>query len=634
MAIATHCFILLKIYPISPKEEKLNTEKNYVKIQLWNVFIHLHKISYDCPKFPKTNVHAITSIYHYCFYMKFLTKLLSFFLQPKVLHLYIVLAIIVPNLLLCFTEHLSLGASLCNIIIPGSIYAYLFTLKRKPGLMIWILFPFIFLSAFQLVLLYLFGNSIIAVDMFLNLVTTNANEALELLDNLVPAVAGVFILYIPALVFATISLRRKIVLSQEECGRLRKRAYIGMAAGAVLLTGLTLFDEEYDAKVDLFPANVCYNCYLAVERTEDVAQYKETSKDFTFNAHSTHAADSTEIYLFVIGETGRAHNWGLYGYERNTTPLLQKQEGLVHFTDVLTQSNTTHKSVPMLMSLASAEDYDRIYHEKSIITAFKEAGFYTVFFSNQKYNHAFIDIFGREADRSFFIKEEGKKKNAYDTDLLDYVDQTLAEGHRKLFIVLHTYGSHFNYRERYPETAAVFQPENVADAKPKFRENLINAYDNTIVQTDAFLNQLIERLKQQQSIAAMIYTSDHGEDIFDDDRHLFLHSSPVPSYYQLHVPFVIWTSETYRSNYPELTQNILQNQHKAVGSNASAAPTFLQMAGIETPLRIDSLSLCNDNYHIQQRHFISDHNLPETYDNIGMQEEDFLLFKKMNLTFP
>ena len=566
--------------------------------------------------------------------MKYLTKLFEFFLRPEVLHLYIVLAIIVPNVLLCFTEHLSLGASLCNIIIPGSIYAYLFTLKRKPGIMTWILFPFIFLSAFQLVLLYLFGNSIIAVDMFLNLVTTNATEALELLDNLIPAVAGVFILYVPALVFAFISIRRKTSMASDVCRRLRKRAYIGMAAGGILFIGLSLFDKEYEAKVDLFPLNVCYNCYLAVERTEDVAQYKETSKGFTFNATPTHATDSTEIYLFVIGETGRAHNWGLYGYERNTTPLLQQQKGLIHFTDVLTQSNTTHKSVPMLMSLASAENYDRIYHEKSIITAFKEAGFYTVFFSNQKYNHAFIDIFGKEADRSFFIKEESQNKNAFDSDLLEYVDQTLTEGHKKLFIVLHTYGSHFNYRERYPETAAIFQPENVADAKPKFRKNLINAYDNTILQTDAFLNQLIERLKQQNAIASMIYTSDHGEDIFDDDRHLFLHSSPVPSYYQLHVPFIIWTSDAYERNYPDLVKNIVHNQYKAVGSNASAAPTFLQLAGIETPLRVDSLSLCSENYHIQQRHFISDHNLPESYDNIGLQEEDILLFNKMNITYP
>ena len=69
-------------------------------------------------------------------------------------------------------------------------------------------------------------------------------------------------------------------------------------------------------------------------------------------------------------------------------------EGVVTFTDVLTQSNTTHKSVPMLLSAASAEDYDCLYRQKGIITAFKEAGFHTAFFSNQLPNHSFIVFFG------------------------------------------------------------------------------------------------------------------------------------------------------------------------------------------------------------------------------------------------
>ena len=111
----------------------------------------------------------------------------------------------------------------------------------------------------------------------------------------------------------------------------------------------------------------------------------------------------------MIGETARACNFGLYGYERNTTPLLDKMEGVVTFTDVLTQSNTTHKSVPMLLSAASAEDYDCLYRQKGIITAFKEAGFHTAFFSNQLPNHSFIDFLGMEADDWKFIKKDTPK---------------------------------------------------------------------------------------------------------------------------------------------------------------------------------------------------------------------------------
>lgn len=72
-------------------------------------------------------------------------------------------------------------AKVCNLLLPFAFYYLLMTLSRNCGKMFWILFLFIFFGAFQIVLLYLFGQSIIAVDMFLNLVTTNSSEAMELL---------------------------------------------------------------------------------------------------------------------------------------------------------------------------------------------------------------------------------------------------------------------------------------------------------------------------------------------------------------------------------------------------------------------------------------------------------------------
>lgn len=99
------------------------------------------------------------------------------------------------------------------ILIPGDLYLLLLILSRKPGITFWALFPLHFIGAFQLVLLYLFGNSIIASDMFLNMFTTNSGEAFELLDKLAPAVVGVFLLYLPALALAVYSIRRTETLT-------------------------------------------------------------------------------------------------------------------------------------------------------------------------------------------------------------------------------------------------------------------------------------------------------------------------------------------------------------------------------------------------------------------------------------
>ena len=463
-------------------------------------------------------------------------------------------------------------------------------------------FPFVFFAAFQLVLLYLFGRSIIAVDMFLNLTTTNSGEALELLDNLLPAVIGVFVVYIPALVLGGFSWVRGNQLEYSFIRSQRKYALAGIVAGALLTVICYATQRDYQVKIEMYPANVCYNLVLAAERAGETAGYAETSRDFTFNASAAHDENSREVYVLVIGETARACNFGLYGYERNTTPLLDKMEGLVTFTDVLTQSNTTHKSVPMLLSAASAEDYDCLYRQKGIITAFKEAGFHTAFFSNQLPNHSFIDFLGMEADDWKFIKKDTPKgANISDDELLFLVEKELKAGHQKLFIVLHAYGSHFNYKERY---------------------------------TDGFLASLITLLQKMNSFSAMLYTSDHGEDIFDDNRKLFLHASPVPSYYQLHVPFLIWLSKTYREKNVEVHEAILQNREKPVAGNASVFHTMLNLAGVQTPYRADSLSVANRQYLIRPRYYLNDHNLPKSLDKIGLKKEDIEQFRRNNLVFP
>ena len=97
-------------------------------------------------------------------------------------------------------------------------------------------------------------------------------------------------------------------------------------------------------------------------------------------------------------------------------PGLSGIGGLTAFSHVLTESNTTHKSVPMLLSPVSASSFDSIYYQKGIITAFKEAGNQTAFFSNQRYNHSFIDFFGKEADTYDFIKEDVGDSNYNPSD--------------------------------------------------------------------------------------------------------------------------------------------------------------------------------------------------------------------------
>ena len=547
------------------------------------------------------------------------------------LYVYAVVALLLPNIALCYTECLAPWACGVNVLLPLSLYMLFFSVAKRPGKMIWWAFIFVFFAAFQLVLLYLFGTGVIAVDMFLNLVTTNPGEAMELLDNLAPAVVGVFVVYLPLLILGGVNIRRDSRLSVSFQQRVRHWAMQIGAIGLFCLLASYLVVDGYRMRNQLYPVNVCYNLYLAFERNAASENYREASRDFKFDARSEHSATAPEVYVMVVGETARAHNFSLYGYPRNTNPLLSKTPGIKAFPNVTTQSNTTHKSVPMLLSAASAEDFERLFHEKGILAAFKEAGFHTVFISNQLPNHSFIDFLGEQADEHYFLKkEDASQGNHYDEDLLQKLDEILpladasssAHYHyryRKLFVVLHSYGSHFNYQERYPRSFAYFKPDSRSEAKSENRRDLLNAYDNTIRYTDYILHGIIERLQKWEGIqtktdgvygqptSAMLYTSDHGENIFDDDRHLFLHAAPKASDYELHVPFIIWTSEGFSKQYPDILKALGENRPKQVQSSLSAFHTMLGIGGIQTHYRLDEYSVASGKYHPLKLLYLDDH---------------------------
>lgn len=545
------------------------------------------------------------------------------------LYVYAVVALLLPNIALCYTECLAPWACGVNVLLPLSLYMLFFSVAKRPGKMIWWAFIFVFFAAFQLVLLYLFGTGVIAVDMFLNLVTTNPGEAMELLDNLAPAVVGVFVVYLPLLILGGVNIRRDSRLSVSFQQRVRHWAMQIGAIGLFCLLASYLVVDDYRMRNQLYPVNICYNLYLAFERNAASENYREASRDFKFEARSEHSATAPEVYVMVVGETARTHNFSLYGYPRNTNPLLSKTPGIKAFPNVTTQSNTTHKSVPMLLSAASAEDFERLFHEKGILAAFKEAGFHTVFISNQLPNHSFIDFLGEQADEHYFLKkEDASQGNHYDEDLLQKLDEILpladasSSAHyryRKLFVVLHSYGSHFNYQERYPRSFAYFKPDSRSEAKSENRRDLLNAYDNTIRYTDYILHGIIERLQKWEGVqaktdgvycqptSAMLYTSDHGENIFDDERSLFLHAAPKASDYELHVPFIIWTSDGFSKQYPDILKALGENRSKQVQSSLSAFHTMLGIGGIQTRYRLDEYSVASGKYHPTKLLYLDDH---------------------------
>ena len=492
-----------------------------------------------------------------------------------------VVALSLPNVVLFFTEDVSAEARVCNVVLPVSVYLWLMTIGKRPGRMWVSVLPMVVLAAFQLVLLYLFGNSVIAPEMFLNLTTTNKDEAGELLGRIYPSVVAVVIVYAPLTVWSVMWWKKKV--DDGFVRGCRRMSLCGVAMGLVLLVVSYRENGDYGVERDLYPVNVVRNACEAVATQWRTNNYVETSRGFVYGTESNRDAKQRELYVLVIGETARAANFGVLGYERNTTPNMSAKADVVAFGRAYTQSNTTHKSVPMLLTGVGDDDYEEIYKRKSVITAFKEAGYSTAFISNQRRNGALIEFMGDEAYVVEYVRDGVRDgENVLDEVLVEklrhYLDTDSAV---KRMVVLHTYGSHFDYSERYRKEKARFVPDRCDNVTAAAREALVNAYDNSICATDELLAEVIEMVERECDVAGVMYVSDHGEDIFDDGSRRFLHSSPKASEYQLHVPLLVWTSATYDSIYAEMRGRLIARKNDKIITNKEVPRMLMEMAGVE-----------------------------------------------------
>lgn len=553
--------------------------------------------------------------------------------QFKITVIYVVI-MIVPNLFLAYTEPYRLTTVLASLLIPASLYLLWAIMRDKPGSMILWSLPFMILGAFQLVLLYMFGGSIIAIDMFTNLLTTSVGEASEVLGNISVSIIGVCVLYVPLLILGVYSLRMKDRLSKPLRKKMAIVAVAMLVAGAGFAGVSKLMNPKFAIRYHVFPINVLNNIVICFERWDRVTDYLETSRDFTFSPVREDSVSGKEVYVLVVGEASRASSWRMFGAERETTPRLDTTKNIVPMFDVITQSNTTHKSVPIILSAVSAANFDDLYSQKSIITLFKEAGFNTMFISNQGPNRSFIDHFGQEADSTVLLHSlPGSSANHYDSDVLPFIADAVKRNTGKLFIVMHSYGSHFDFSKRYPPEFSKYQPDAITSIDPSYGHIVRNAYDNSVLFTDYVLSEIIGLLKADTvSCSAMFYCADHGDDTMDDSRARFLHASPTTTYYQLHVASFGWFSDGYVGRFPAKFEAAQKNSRLSA-STANVFHTVVDIASIDSPYEDHTQSLVNPHYREAERTYINDYNEDINIVNSGLTPLDFAMFDKHHLKY-
>lgn len=158
-----------------------------------------------------------------------------------------------------------------------------------------------------------------------------------------------------------------------------------------------------------YPLGILISFYDLYQEQSKINSAFAKHQQFTFDASSSVALKDKQVIVLVIGETSRRANWQLNGYMRATNPLLNTQKNVINFTDMLSVSAATRSSIPMLLTRKPATHvYSYDFAEKSVISAFKEAGFATYWLSTQQKfgtHDTSTSVYAKEADEVIFLNK-------------------------------------------------------------------------------------------------------------------------------------------------------------------------------------------------------------------------------------
>lgn len=322
-------------------------------------------------------------------------------------------------------------------------------------------------------------------------------------------------------------------------------------------------------------SRIPYNIYYAV--TEYFDDHSIAQEHRPVFAGKAMCSDDSLTVVFVLGESLRAQNMQINGYQRATTPLLCREKNVVSLPQVWSEYCFTHQSVPYLLTRADHQHPDRAYTERSLISLLRQAGYHTTWIANQESVPMFIYMM-KECDTLIYANG-GKSLYVFDRwldgDMLPHFDRELRRPQQRLFVLLHSIGSHWWYNSHYDR--ALWSP--VIRSRVISRnthDEMVNSYDNTIAYSDRFWHALINRLRHRRAI--LIYLSDHAECLGEDG--LYTHGSDHPV---LHRPgCFVWFSDSYAQRYPQRVEALRLNSGRSFNSSF-LFHSLLDAASVKSP---------------------------------------------------
>ena len=366
----------------------------------------------------------------------------------------------------------------------------------------------------------------------------------------------------------------------------------------------SVFREHSILKHEVVPFNIITGVHRAAT-VHTAFRAPKTVKPFGADAKldPQFVAAPRSVTVLVVGETARSASFSLNGYGRNTNPRLADIGEVVSFNNVASCGTGTAQSLPCMFSgVGQARSRTTIAHEQEgLLDILKRAGFSVLWRDNQS---GCKGICARVPTESVMTPEPKKFYElaiSYDDKLLAGLQQWIdgVPGHG--VVVLHMMGSHGPaYFKRYPPEFERFSPACKETQFSKCKtEEVVNAYDNTIVYTDHVLAELIKLLAKNDArglATSMIYLSDHGESLGENG--LYLHGMPyaLAPIEQKQVPWIWWLSPRFEK-LSGVPTGCLRSKASASLSHDNFFHSFLGLLGVRSSVydaTLDLAALCQD----------------------------------------
>jgi len=326
-------------------------------------------------------------------------------------------------------------------------------------------------------------------------------------------------------------------------------------------------------KLRMYPSNIFTYGFRFIREVR-IAKLQYAKVNYTYAGPDAAQGPPRLTAVLIVGESARAANWSLYGYGRPTNPevaaWMEKSNGRgVVFRDALSAGRLTMNSVPSMLSPTTAKNFREYCLKPSLLWVFRAGGFRTAVLSSHISASKFWD-----GPAHLMMKAAAENKRIERDDLQPAALNAWRthEAMPRQLVVMHLFGSHYNYADRYPENFKLFHGGN----------EMVDTYDNSLAFTDHVLGGIIAEIEDMSDPAVMFYSSDHGENLDDFGDGNIEHCCREFTRFEIEVPMIFYANKAFAEAYPRQLAAIRACENQPV-SHDNLSQTLLGLAGLTDP---------------------------------------------------